>query len=57
MKAALIILSFLGLALTLFPSFLVFTGTITWTAHTHLMFAGMVIWFVTAPFWLGKKHA
>lgn len=57
MKAALIILSFLGLGLTVIPSFLVFTGTINWNAHANLMFAGMVLWFTTAPFWMGKKQS
>lgn len=56
MKAALITLSLLGLGLTIIPSFLVFTGTISWNAHANMMFAGMVLWFVTAPFWMGKKQ-
>lgn len=57
MKSALITLSCLGLGLTVIPSFLVFTGMIGWNVHANLMFAGMVLWFVTAPFWLGKKQS
>jgi hypothetical protein len=55
MKPMLVILSFLGLALTIIPAFLVFGGIITWNTHATLMLAGMILWFVTAPFWLGKK--
>ena len=56
MKTILIVLSVLGLILTIALAFLVFAGTIPWTAHSHLMAAGMVLWFGTAPFWLGKKE-
>jgi hypothetical protein len=55
MKPLLMLLSFLGLALTVIPAFLVFGGVISWSAHANLMFAGMVLWFATAPFWMGKK--
>ncbi len=57
MKTILIVLSVLGLILTIAPAFLVFAGTIPWTAHSHLMATGMVLWFGTAPFWLGKKES
>jgi uncharacterized protein YqgC (DUF456 family) len=57
MKTVLIVLSILGLILTVVPAFFVFAGTIAWTTHSHLMTAGMVLWFVTAPFWLGKKES
>jgi hypothetical protein len=55
MNKILIILSFLGLALTILPTFFVFTGAIPWQTHANLMTAGMVLWFATAPFWVGKK--
>ena len=57
MKTVLIVLSIFGLILTIVPAFLVFAGTIAWTTHSHLMTAGMVLWFATAPFWLGKKES
>ena len=57
MKTILIVLSVLGLILTIAPAFLVFAGTIPWTTHSNLMAAGMVLWFATAPFWLGKKES
>ncbi|QXD15386.1 hypothetical protein GQ464_000050 [Rhodocaloribacter litoris] len=52
MKALLYVISFLGLALTVVPAFLVFAGAIPWETHATLMFAGTVAWFVTAPFWM-----
>jgi len=55
MKTFLITVSFFGLALTIAPSFLVFGGAIPWKTNAYLMFAGMILWFISAPFWLGKK--
>ena len=52
MKRISIIVSIAGLALTVVPSFFVMWGHITWAAHTQLMFAGMILWFVSAPFWI-----
>lgn len=43
-------LSYLGLALTLLPSFVVFQGGISLDAHKWLMFLGTLLWFVTAAF-------
>lgn len=52
MKSLLKILSACGLALTLFPSFFVFAGTLTLGMNYMLMAIGMVLWFGTAPFWM-----
>lgn len=52
MKSALKLTSLLGLILTLFPSFFVFTGSITIETHYKLMTVGMILWFGTAPFWM-----
>ena len=41
-------LSFIGLALTVLPSFWVFSGKIEWDLHARLMLIGMVLWFVFA---------
>jgi len=49
--------SFLGLALTVVPAVLVFLGTISWSTHAMLMAIGAVLWFATAPFWLGKDKS
>ena len=55
MKAWLKLLSFTGLVLTVVPAVLVFAGTIAWATHARLMLLGMVLWFLTAPFWMGRK--
>jgi hypothetical protein len=55
MKTLLKIISATGLLFTLFPSFLVFSGIIEIAGHKLLMLAGTILWFSTAPFWLGRK--
>lgn len=50
------ILSFIGLGLTIVPSFLVFMLVISHDMHINLMGTGMVLWFVTAPFWINKDN-
>ena len=57
MKMILMPLSFLGLLLTVVPSFFVLKGTMEWNLHAQLMFAGMVLWFGTAPFWMNKEES
>lgn len=54
MRKVIIILSLLGLCLTVIPSFFVFYGSLTWRVHAQLGFIGMVLWFVFAPLWIGK---
>lgn len=53
--AALKVLSFLGLAGTIIPSFLVFLGSLSPSQNTYIMAISMVVWFATAPFWINKK--
>lgn len=50
------IVSITGLALTVVPSMLVFTDTITFDMHTNLMVVGMILWFATSPFWMKEKE-
>jgi hypothetical protein len=57
MKALLKTASVVALGLTLVPSLLVFKGVISLHAHYVLMAAGMVLWFVTAPFWMKRDQA
>ena len=57
MKMILKIISAIGLILTLVPSFMVFSGSITLDMHKWLMLLGTIMWFVTAPFWMNKKAA
>jgi len=57
MTTMLRLLSWLGLALTLGPSLLVFAGRITWETHSRLMLVGMLLWFFTAPFWMKDRKS
>ncbi len=43
-----------GLGLTIIPAVLVASGGLRWQTHADLMIAGMILWFVTAPFWMKK---
>lgn len=54
MKRLLMAGSIVGLGLTIVPAFLVFAGTLTWGTHALLMAIGALLWFGTAPFWMGK---
>ncbi len=54
MRPALKIISFIGLALTLFPAFIVLKGTIDDDTYKLLMLIGTICWFATAPFWIFK---
>jgi hypothetical protein len=50
MKIVLVIVSAAGLALTIFPSVLLFIGRISWKTNANLMAIGMILWFAAAPF-------
>ena len=52
MKKILKLISWAGLALTIIPSLLVFSGVVAIETHYVLMAIGMVLWFGTAPFWM-----
>ncbi len=54
MKKLFGVASIAGLFMTIVPSMLVFAGKLPWRTHTQFMFAGMVLWFLCAPFWM--KH-
>lgn len=56
MRRLLQLLSGAGLVMTVLPSFFVFAGSMPWRTHAQLMFAGMVLWFVTAPFWMNRDE-
>ncbi len=55
MKYLLQILSLAGILLTIIPSVLFFSGTLSRTSQNLWMLIGTIAWFVTATFWLGKK--
>jgi hypothetical protein len=48
------VLSFLGLAGTLVPSLLVFSGWITLETYKTVMLAGTLLFLATAPWWINK---
>jgi hypothetical protein len=54
MKLLVKFVSYISLALTIIPSFLVFTGNITLDSSKMLTFAGTIIWFLSAPIWMNK---
>lgn len=49
-------ISYLGLALSIIPAFLVFGGILSKKVYLGLMLVGMVLWFSTAVFWVRKDH-
>ncbi len=54
MRKFLIVLSYTGLAMTAMPAFLVFYGTISFEQYNFYMIMGALLWFGTAPFWIGR---
>ena len=55
MNSVLKLISVIGLALTIIPSVLVFQGSLELASSKTLMLIGTVCWFLSTPFWLGKK--
>lgn len=54
MRKVLMIVSFISLAITIVPAFLVFAQKMPMEQNKILMFIGTIGWFVTAPFWIKK---
>ena len=55
MKILIKIGSFVSLVLTIVPSLIFFTGDLELSQMKIYMGVGMVLWFVTAPFWINKS--
>jgi predicted membrane channel-forming protein YqfA (hemolysin III family) len=55
-KRVLQVISFLGLALSIVPAFLVFYEVVSKQTYLWLMILGMVLWFGTAIFWIKPGH-
>lgn len=55
MKILLILLSVIGLIATIVPPILMFLGRMELSEMKSWMGAGMLLWFVTAPFWINKS--
>lgn len=56
MRLIVLVIAFLGLILTIVPSVFVFYGRMSMDINTQLLFIGMIIWFVFAPFGMKKKN-
>jgi hypothetical protein len=48
------IISYIGLGLTVVPSFLLLSDGFEDIQYQMLATVGMVLWFVTAPFWINR---
>jgi len=55
MRTLLKIISYIGLILTVIPSILYFMEKISQETSNDLMTLGMILWFVSAPFWINSK--
>ncbi|MEX0929590.1 MAG: hypothetical protein WD266_12155 [Balneolales bacterium] len=55
MKVILFVVSMLGLVLTVAPSVFVFFQVIDVETHKQLMLAGMLLWFLAAPYWMKQQ--
>lgn len=55
MKTLLKSLSFVGLAVMLAASLLVFSGVITQHSYRVIAMAGTALWFGTVPFWMKRR--
>ncbi len=55
MKKLLMIISLISLLMLIVPPLGVYLGKVDLQTSKHWMFAATVVWFVTAPFWMGKK--
>jgi hypothetical protein len=56
MKSLLKIASAIGLGLSIIPPVLFFLGNMDLDSMKRWMGIGMVVWMVTAPFWINKKQ-
>lgn len=48
--------SLAGLILTIVPSFLVFSGSLSLGMHKILALIGTLLWMATAPFWINRNQ-
>lgn len=56
MRKVLIVISIIGIILTVVPAFLVLTGVLSLEENKNLMLLGTVFWFVSAPYWLNRNE-
>lgn len=51
------LLSFIGLLMSILPSILFFLGEMEMGSMKLWMGIGMVVWMISAPFWINKASA
>jgi ABC-type uncharacterized transport system permease subunit len=56
MKSLLKFISLVGLVFTIYPPVLYFMGDASLERMKFSMGIGMVLWLVSAPFWINKKQ-
>lgn len=56
LKMLLKIISYIGLILTLIPSFFVFLKVIELDTNKYLMLVGTLLWFGCSPFWMNRTR-
>lgn len=54
-RICLVVLSVVGLVLTVLPACLFFAGVISLEDNRYYMIVGAVLWFATTPFWMNRK--
>ncbi|WP_199708106.1 hypothetical protein [Algoriphagus lacus] len=54
MKILLKLISLVGLAMSIFPPILFFLGKMELSSMKLWMGIGMVVWMISAPFWINK---
>lgn len=57
MKTALKLTSIVGLALVIVPPILYLAGNLDKGLMQSLMLAGTVLWFASAPWWMGRNNS
>ncbi|GAB3222736.1 hypothetical protein [Spirosoma arcticum] len=55
MNGLLKLISGTGLVLTALPGLFVFLGLLSFQSYTQWLLAGSLLWFASAPFWIGKE--
>jgi len=55
MKTIALLISLLGLALVIGPALSYLLGSLDKETMKSLMLAGTLVWFVSVPFWMGRK--
>jgi hypothetical protein len=55
MRVLMLIVSFVGLALTFMPALAYLAGSMEKGTMTNVMLLGTIVWFGSVPFWMDRK--